>query len=221
VFIAFPDAQTAWALRAWVEVIDYDMPNLVVPFLVQTTSDGGKTWTSQNMPLPPEADQVNDGYGSTYLAGAGICGFVAPVYSSSAIWKLALTCGTRGWMYTTVNQGKTWIINSLPQGGYITEIEFADPTNGWLLSQDLVDLSQSILYHSTNGGQSWALLKRTQWAYAQLNFLDAQSGWAVAFACSDADCIEYEYDSGLAETALLRTIDAGRTWELIEPQLAQ
>jgi photosystem II stability/assembly factor-like uncharacterized protein len=212
-FMAYPDVQMAWAIRAGFANTLEGMPNLAVPFSIQTTSDGGRTWTSHAMPLPPDAYRVeNLDPGGFYLGGAGNCGFVSPVYSSTAIWKLVLTCEDRGWMYTTANQGKTWIISPLPPGGQFKDIQFIDTTVGWLLRGDQLDRSQSHLYQTTDGGQSWRLLKRTGWTDAQLDFLDAQTGWALA--CTNADC--YRVD---ARHALVKTTDGGQTWQILQPQI--
>ena len=151
--------------------------------------------------------------GGPYLGGVGNCDFVSPVYSSTAIWKLALTCEDQSWMYTTANQGKTWIISPMP-AGLEADIQFINPTIGWLALRDHLSQSQGHLYQTTNGGQSWTLLRRSGWTGAQLDFLDAHTGWAAA--CSDAwYCYQDE-----ARHALVKTTDGDQTWQIIEPQLA-
>jgi len=82
-----------------------------------------------------------------------------------------------------------------------------------LALRDRLSHSQGHLYQTTNGGQSWTLLKRTGWTSVQLNFLDAKTGWAVA--CSDAwSC--YQDD---ARHALVKTTDGGQSWQVLEPRL--
>jgi photosystem II stability/assembly factor-like uncharacterized protein len=213
-FMAYPDVQMAWAIRAGFAKTMEGMPNLGVPFSSQMTLDGGRTWTSQTMPLPPGASPVESFEGGIYLGGEGNCGFISPVYSSTAIWKLALTCEGQSWMYTTANRGKTWIISPLPPGGEVMDIQFINPTIGWLFLQDPLDSSQGRLYQTEDGGQDWTLLKRTGWNDVQLDFLDAQTGWAVA--CSDA---WYCYQDD-AIHALVRTTDGGQTWQILQPQIA-
>ena len=212
-FMAYPDAQTAWAIRAGFAKTIEGVPNLGIPFSIHTTFDGGRTWKSQTMPLPDESFPAEIDVGGPYLGGVGNCDFVSPVYSSTAIWKLALTCEDLSWLYTTTNQGKTWIISPMP-AGLEADIQFINPTTGWLALRDPLSHSQGHLYQTTNGGQSWTLLKRTGWTGVQLDFLDAQTGWAVA--CSDA---WYCYQDD-ARHALVKTTDGGQTWQIIEPQLA-
>jgi photosystem II stability/assembly factor-like uncharacterized protein len=212
-FMAYPDAQTAWALRAGFAKTVEGVPNLGIHFRMETTFDRGSTWTSRAMPLPAEAYRVRRMYEGTYLGGAGNCDFVSPVYSSAAIWKLALTCEEKSWMYTTANQGKTWIISPMP-AGLDAQIQFVSPRIGWLFLRDRFDRSQGRLYHTTNGGQSWNLIKRTGWTDIRLDFVDALTGWAVA--CSEA---WYCYQEDV-RNALVKTSNGGQTWRIIEPQLA-
>jgi photosystem II stability/assembly factor-like uncharacterized protein len=211
-FLAFPDPQTAWAIRAGFAKTIEGVPNLGVPFSLETTADGGRTWGSQEMPLPPEVEVVEMGDGYSYLA-AGNCDFDSPVYSSTTIWKMALTCEEQGWLYTSTDQGETWTITSLP-AGQVTDVQFIDPSIGWSLRKDEVHPYQSDLYQTTDGGQTWALLAHLNWADAGLDFVDDQTGWAVVVTCDDADCNPYFYPKALAKTT-----DGGQTWQIIQPQI--
>ena len=211
-YMAYPSAQTAWALRAGFAKTIEGVANLGVPFRIETTFDGGSTWTTRQMPLPPGSTRAERPYEGTYLSGVGNCDFISPVYSTTAIWKLALTCEDQSWMYTSATQGKTWIISGMP-AGLDADIDFIDATTGWLLIGDPYENPEGHLYQTTDGGQSWTLIKRTGWTDARLSFVDAQTGWAVA--CSEAYC--YQTD---AQRALIKTIDGGQTWQVLEPQLA-
>jgi photosystem II stability/assembly factor-like uncharacterized protein len=211
-FMAYPSAQMAWAVRAGFAKTIQGVPNLGVPFRIQATFDGGGTWTTRQMPLPAEASRVERSYEGTYLGGAGNCEFVSPVYSSTTIWKLALTCELQSWMYTSTNQGKTWIISDMP-AGLDADVQFVDASTGWLLIGDPYENSEGHLYQTTDGGQSWTLLKRTGWTDARLSFVDTQKGWALA--CTNAYCYQRE-----AQQALIKTIDGGKTWQILKPQLA-
>ena len=216
--MAFLDARTAWVVRANYGDFDEVMINLQVPFSVHTTFDAGRSWTSRIVPLPPETrtfEYIVDEYPlGAVLDEVGHCGLLAPAYSSVAIWKLSLNCESQSWLYTTANQGKTWIISPIPAGVEV-DLEFVDPLTGWLFVRDSLELSHGYLYRTTDGGQSWTPPKRVGWADADLRFLDAQTGWAVAWACPEDGCDHYPYS-----TELVKTTDGGQTWELIEPQLA-
>jgi photosystem II stability/assembly factor-like uncharacterized protein len=208
-YLAFPDAQTAWALRAgFAKTLD-GVPNLGLPIYFHTTLDRGRTWTTRQLPLPPDAEIFNWESMRVFLGGVGNCEFLSPVLSSLDLWKFALTCEGASWMYTTVNQGKTWIISPMP-AGVDAAIHFRSPRLGWLHVSDWEN-NLGRLYQTTDGGQTWALVKRTGWLDVVLSFVDAQTGWAVACTgpCPSVD----------SSVALVRTNDGGRTWETIEPQL--
>ena len=210
-YMAFPSAQMAWAVRAGFAKTLEGSPNLGVPFQILTTFDGGSTWTTRQMPLPVEATLVERPSEGTYLGGVGNCAFISPVYTSTAIWKLALTCENSSWIYTTANQGKTWIISAMP-AGIDAQIEFINPTVGWLFLGGWLQDFQGDLYQTTDGGQSWTLIKHTDWGDVRLSFVDAQTGWAVA--CNNGYC--YQRD---IEKELLMTTDGGQTWQTLTPQL--
>ena len=212
--MAYPEAQTAWAVRAGFAKTDYGFPNLGVPFRLATTFDGGSTWTLRQFPLPAEAELYERPDEGTYLGGVGNCEFVSPAYSTFAIWKVALTCELGSWLYTTANQGKTWIISSMPAGVF-ADIHFANPTMGWLHVADSEDDRQGILYRTTNGGQSWSLIKRTGWSGLRMSFLDERVGWAVASGCPVQFCAWFEF-----VTALVKTTDGGETWQEVEFEIS-
>lgn len=210
-FMAYPDARTVWAVRAgFAKTID-GVPNLGVPFHIVTSFDGGKTWTTRQMPLPPDTVRMERPYEGAYLGGVGNCEFISPAYSSTGIWKLALTCEDLSWMYTTANQGKTWIISPMPAGAF-AQLQFVNPRDGWLFVLDPEDDYLGTLYRTSNGGQGWELLKRTAWKHLSLSFVNDLLGWAVA--CDMVHC--YQQD---AERALVQTVDGGRTWQILETRL--
>jgi len=214
-YLAFPEAQTAWALQTDTDHRDYEgFAHLEVPWSLEVTTDGGRTWQSHSVPVPPDA-RLRLWTETKFYLDLGLCDFVAPVYASSTIWKLALTCENHGWMYTTANQGKTWAISLLPEGSLIQGIQFLDPKVGWMLRWNQLGTSLGRLYLTTDGGETWTLLKHTEWAAAQFNFVDAGTGWAVASTCTEFTCNRFG-----ADTVLVKTTDGGRTWQALEPQLA-
>jgi len=115
-------------------------------------------------------------------------------------------------MYTTANQGKTWIISSMP-ASISPRIEFVSPTTGWLFAYDYFN-QPGKLYRTFDGGASWELIKRTGWTSVILSFLDEQTGWAVVSDCWPVgSCSWYNED-----TTLVKTTDGGETWHEIETQ---
>ena len=53
-------------------------------------------------------------------------------------------------------------------------------------------------------------MKKLGWI-GQLDFVDSQTGWAVAQACPDADCFT-------RLVALVNTADGGGRWSEIKPE---
>ena len=96
-------------------------------------------------------------------------------------------------LYTTEDGGQNWRANPFPGGTLL----MLNPRVGWALSRDI--------YQTTDGGQTWEKLKTVNWD-GQFDFVNERSGFAVAR--SDG------------RIALVRTSDAGRSWELLEPVLA-
>jgi len=215
-YLAFPDPQTAWALRTGATDRDVEgFRYLKVPWWLEVTSDGGQTWQTRTVPMPLDARLGREtGPGIFYLDDVGLCDFVAPVFTSATVWKLALGCENQGWMLTTSNQGRTWVISSLPEGSLIRGVQFLNPSMGWILRWDQLGSSRSRLYRTADGGETWTQLEHTEWAAAQLNFVDAGTGWAVASTCTEVTCSRSE-----ASTALVKTTDGGLTWEVLEPQI--
>jgi photosystem II stability/assembly factor-like uncharacterized protein len=210
-FMAYPSAQMAWSINAGFAKTIRGVSNLSARLRVQVTFDGGSSWSTRQMPLPPDARVVERPGEGTYLGDVGNCEIVSPVYTSTTIWKLAITCELQSWMYTSANHGKTWIISEMP-AGLDADIEFVDASTGWLLIGNPYESPEGRLYQTTDGGGSWTLIKRTGWADARLSFVDAHMGWAVA--CTDAFCYQPK-----ANQALIKTTDGGNTWQVLEPQI--
>ena len=71
-----------------------------------------------------------------------------------------------------------------------------NPRVGWALSRDI--------YQTNDGGQTWDKIKTVSWD-GQFDFVNARSGFAVARSED--------------RVALVRTFNAGRSWERLEPVL--
>ncbi|HLF37381.1 MAG TPA: hypothetical protein VI520_05550 [Anaerolineales bacterium] len=214
-YLALPDSQTAWALQMESVFREWGgFQYLKVPWSVLVTRDAGRTWQAETVPIPPDARLASYSEPGLYLDEAGLCEFVSPAYSSSTVWKFALTCEDQGWLYTTANQGQTWAINPLPQGALIRGLYFLNSSVGWILRWDELGSGLGRLYLTTDGGENWTLLRHTEWALAQFDFVDAGTGWAVASACTEFYCDRFEDPS-----ALVKTTDGGLTWQMLEPRL--
>jgi photosystem II stability/assembly factor-like uncharacterized protein len=82
-----------------------------------------------------------------------------------------------------------------------------------------VDLQNGFfeIQKTTDGGSTWAKLTVVSWL-AELDFVSAQEGWAIAWEPRrqlSGAVPDYYRDS-----ALVHTTDGGQTWEMISPQVA-
>lgn len=192
--VDFADAQTGWVTG------DCGGVQPGAPYLFKTT-DGGRTWAP--VELPPPADQLD-----LYQIDTNACGTQAPLYLKGADIVLAVTCQdynsgqALAFLYRSADGGATWAVERLA-GGFTTAA-FLDPETGWILTAS-PDLTESTLAQTVDGGQNLTDVKQLSWT-GPLDFVDAQTGWAVAQA-------------GEAR-ALVKTTDGGRTWQVITPQVA-
>ena len=137
--------------------------------VVEKTTNGGQTWTSQSVPLFGNLvgiDFVNatTGWvvgadGSVYHTTNGGLTWVRQHQDTSKFFTgVSFVSVTEGWVcgnstiLHTTDGGTTWVTQSVPFGADAIEIRFADSQNGWA-----VGALRTIL-HTTNGGQTWTLL---------------------------------------------------------------
>ena len=143
--------------------------------IVGRTRDGGATWRFQS-----------DVFGGGKGKGLGHVQFRDSTYG----------CATASFerVLVTDDGGVTWRLagNVGPGGGYLFDIQFIDPMNGWAAG--------SLIVRTTDGGETWRTLTRStsENGYLSANaihFLDETHGWLVSHG-----------------GALKRTEDGGENW---------
>lgn len=156
-----------------------------------TTVDGGKTWKKQeplcSQPLF-DVDFVDENHG----------------------WAV----GNFGSLAITVDGGKTWDVREFEPmvNAAINAVYFISPTEGWLagdyplwdaaLDEEVTAETISNLFHTTDGGQTWQLVKTdVSYALYDVLFTDNQTGWIVG-----------------SKGNLLKTTDGGETWTPLASQ---
>ncbi len=166
--------------------------------LLFQSQDAGSTWSEVALSAPLQAPDI-------FTAGDWSCGSLPPTFVSERDGFMQVTCqsfgatpGSKTWIYNTANAGTSWTPHPAPasQGSY----QFIDALTGWFVGG-------SEVYRTTDGGKTWTkMTQHVDWN-AQLSFLDANNGFAVATAGQQPN-IEY----GLVSTA-----DGGATWTLLKP----
>jgi photosystem II stability/assembly factor-like uncharacterized protein len=102
--------------------------------------------------------------------------------------------------YHSMDGGRTWTSK-----GVYESAQFMDAEVGWTLLASAPG-GLALLQRTDDGGKTWTTIKRVAWEIAQFDFVDGQTGWAVA--------------SSGNQSALVHTTDGGLTWEEIKPVLA-
>ena len=185
--MAFLDAEFGWVTK--------DNLGVMAGAFFESTSDGGITWEDVFLPAPPEHDWFTE-YSRCVTSGLA---FTAE-QSASMIVKCRIygedastyDVWSFSYIFTTQDLGETWQHTLLPSP--VESLIFLDEQEGWAFGREY--------YKTTDGGLSWVVVKAVNWD-GQFSFVDPLNGWAVA--------------RNLDEIALVKTVDGGQTWHIIEP----
>lgn len=193
--VTFIDADNGWVAG--------DCGGVMAGLYLYRTNDGGAAWEQESLSAP-------SAYPDLYQNEQDSCGATAPVMTPALDGYLAVKCTfladgqNRRWLYTTANGGKSWTPHALPLA--YGDLEFIGPQAGWLLGAVGADSNaEGHLYQTQDGGVNWSSVQSLGWQ-GQLDFIDERNGWVVARA-------------GEA-LALVRTSNAGVTWQEIKPVVA-
>jgi photosystem II stability/assembly factor-like uncharacterized protein len=159
---------------------------------VDVTMDGGNSWKSLNLPPPEENPNKFD---------HEYCRMHSPTLFSEVSGALIVTCLSHDgeemietdYQFSTSDGGYNWKRLEYPGG----DLYFVDQRSAFAIGREI--------YQTKDGGFSWEQIKRVEWD-GQISFVNEQQAWAVARIGT--------------ETALVKTRDGCKTWELMEPQAA-
>jgi photosystem II stability/assembly factor-like uncharacterized protein len=170
---------------------------------VLQTDDGGKTWTSVNLPAPANAPQAvtQPNSGDSYVA-CGTSGLQVVLPATVVLEETCLvTSGgsTVGYLFTYVStdSGASW------SGAQVSGASFYSATEGYAIGP-WVKSGVRYIMQTKDGGKTWKDVYRLAWPEARLDFSSALHGWSVVR--------NYSPNRGIWGYMLLRSADGGGSW---------
>jgi len=168
------------------------------PPVLETTTDGGMTWVSRELPAP----QIKPDLFKRYP----YCETYSPVMLSSQSIRVLMGCFDyphliyAGYFYESDDGGQTWKSFPLPSKAHAetSQLVYFDDSHILVMGRNS--------YRSNSAGQGWTFIKTVNWD-GQFSFVDPKTGWAIA------------REKGLS--ALVSTINGGATWSLLKPVIAK
>lgn len=163
------------------------------------TTDLGKSWKQLAIPLPSAE------YSNYYIVPNSPVFFdqnngLLPVNMKNYAENFKLISESLAF-YATHDGGLSWKLAGVePKSLHLTDIHFISPQEAIALC------GNGRLCVSRDGMSTWTAIKTVAWEKAQFDFVSGQVGWAIV-------------QSGDA-TALVHTIDGGKTWTEIKPTVA-
>jgi photosystem II stability/assembly factor-like uncharacterized protein len=157
---------------------------------IETTSDGGRTWTRVATTKYPLVSVAVFGSSDAWAVENDACAYICP----------ALLHSTDG--------GRTW--KDLGQVN-VTDPSFVSPSNGFALGYQRNQETAPVVTTS-DGGRTWTQLASPcgglRWAptSAAISFPSAERGWLMC---------EGQGATDMAGKALFETLDGGRTWSIV------
>lgn len=106
-------------------------------------------------------------------------------------------CGDKGTIIRSTDGGDSWNVFITDTSQQLHSIFFTDRWHGWAAGTDTG--GTGVIYNTTDGGQNWQKNFVTSSALRKICFSDSKKGWATD-----------------KETKVLRTSDAGATWNSID-----
>lgn len=161
-------------------------------FVIKTT-DAGATWSQissgageslNDLARLPDGRMIAVGEAGTVLTSDGIAPWVRqPALSLSALAAVAavgaqgvVAIDQPGRVYRSSDGGSSWIAaGSTPSSLDAYDLEFSSLLEGWAIGFGFADAA---LFHTTNGGDTWAPVGTFQGGYVSIDF-EGDRGWAA------------------------------------------
>ena len=162
------------------------------------THDGGQTWAVAPLhPLPKGSDEETS-FPPTFTSQE----------SGALLTENETEAGPTTSLFATTDGGISWLLRSTKAGAPLaTAVVGAD--DGWLVTDGDGTAGAPDLYATGDGGSTWTHLDAFPFVGLSLDFLTPDVGWAAPDL--------RELDGG--PTYVVQTVDGGRTWTAVLPQL--
>ncbi len=213
-------------------LLDVDFVDEAVGFavgaegVVYATKDGGQTWTEDPVgtnwtsqrsvePVtfqPKSGDTsgppmlISESIASMYFVDAKTGWAGGDVPSGESV-------NVRGMLLATTDGGRTWSESKTPEGGpvippAINDLQFVSPTHGWAATGSLENGEEDALFHTTDGGRTWARQPATGGQFLRaVHFVSATRGFAVGMTVDAVTELP-------GPSKLLETSDGGASWKI-------
>jgi photosystem II stability/assembly factor-like uncharacterized protein len=190
--VDFITTTVGWAVGA----AHWDQTEKAYVGTIIKTSDGGETWTAQDVSV------------SETLRGVD---FV----DANNGWAV----GTNGTILHTSDGGAHWISQTVATSDEFRGVVFVDANQGWATSIQPThydywgdaDNWQASVWHTGDGGETWVQQSLPSGASIlnRIQFIDALQGWTVGVKYIGDDTFGYPEH----RAAIYHTSDGGLTWE--------
>ncbi len=207
--IRFTGATTGWLSGVTANTL---------PASLSVTRDGGRSWQPVTLALPPGYEDGRLSIGLPTFFGTGQQDGLLPAQYQPPSGRASEFASI---VYATHDGGKTWQATTPVRNG--GAFDFLDGNEGWVWSAEPADTGSTApvrgtLYHTRDGARTWEALAGAPGLEAflthggevlQVDFVSRGIGWAIVRGADGRT------------TALVKTQDGGRSWELIGGRIAE
>jgi photosystem II stability/assembly factor-like uncharacterized protein len=183
---------------------DY-FPGVTDDTMLYRTDDGGEHWTKVALPDTEGARGVCAiDVLSVDFINAGVRGHKEIVHVGGRV-------GGPASLYRSDDAGDTWKRIALPpEAAMILDVKFVDVNTGFVFagSDPNVEVSNAVIVKTTDSGRTWRVVYRSARPF--------ELTWKASFPTREvgyATLQSYNPDPALAQRYVLKTADAGDTWQ--------